>query len=128
MRVRRKRSALMACLEYLVTAFAYEFLLLVCLAPVIVPLSLLPESLIKGPIIQAAIGIFLLVWFGVGSWIAHNAALRFAFQREGFVQAIGSAFAEVRLMIAFLPVVGTLFPVRSRKISPFDRPDDPRPL
>jgi hypothetical protein len=119
----------MTYIQYLVLVFAYESLILFSSAPFILLLSL-SESLTNGPIgyIRAAIKVGVLFWVFGGFWIAHNAARRHVFQGEGFVEAIGSAFAEGRIAISFLPVIGRLFSVRSRKSSPFDRPDDPTSL
>jgi hypothetical protein len=107
--------------EYLFNVFAYESLILGCSAPVLVILSLL--HLPKGSVVVAG-----LVWLFGGLWIARNAARRRVFGGEGFFEAIRSAFAEGRLIMSFFPVVGKLFRVRSRERSPFERPDDPRPL
>jgi len=107
----------MIFVEYLVNLTVYELLILGCSAPVIVLLL----RYVRG--IAPIVGV---VWFFGGLWVAHNAARRHVFGSEGFFEAIGSAFAEGRLTISFLPVVGKLFPIGSRKRSPFDRPDDPR--
>jgi hypothetical protein len=107
----------MTFVEYLVNLAAYELLILGCSAPVIALLFYYVRGF--APIVG-------LVWFLGGLWVARNAACRRVFGSEGFLEASGSAVAVGRLIMSFLPVVGKLFPVRSRKRSPFDQPDDPR--
>jgi len=107
----------MTFVEYLVNLIVYELLILGCSAPVIV----LIFRYVRG--IAPIAGV---VWLLGGLWVAHNAARKHVFGGEGFFEAVGSALAEGRLIISFLPVVGKLFPVRSRRRSPFERPDDPR--
>lgn len=113
---------------YLVMASLYEFLFLVCSLPVLALLGFFFRTWSNIPVIRVTVGILSIIWLAGGLRIAHQVARRQVFKNEGFGQAIGSAFSEVRLVISFLPVVGTLFPLRSREESPFDRPDDPRPL
>jgi len=113
---------------YLVTASICEVLFLVCSIPVFALLGFFFRTWSNVPVIRVTVGILSFIWLAGGLRIAHELARRQAFKNEGFGEAIGSAFSEVRLVISFLPVVGTLFPLRSREESPFDRPDDPRPL
>lgn len=113
---------------FLATASICEFLFLVCSVPVFALLGFFFRAWSNVPVIRLTVRI--LYFFGLvgGLWIAHRVKHRLAFKNEGFGEAIGNVFSEVRLMISFLPVVGTLFPLRSREESPFDRPEDPRPL
>jgi hypothetical protein len=108
---------MMTFIEYLVNLTVYELLILGCSAPVVVLLLHFMRG-IAGAMVS-------VVWFVGGLWIAHNAARRRVFGSEGFLEAIGSAVAEGRLIVSFLPVIGKLFPVRSRKRSSFEHPDDP---
>jgi hypothetical protein len=119
---------MMTFVEYLINLTVYELLILGCSAPVIALLFRLSESLAKGSAgyVRGIAEISGFVWFFGGLWIAHNASRRHVFGGEGFFEAIRSAFAEGRLIVSFLPVVGRLFPVRSRKGFPFGQPDDPR--
>src|SRR5258707_15831877 len=107
--MRRKRSAVMTFVEYLVNLIVYELTILGCSAPVIVLVSY-----VRG--IAPIVGV---VWFLGGLWVAHSAARKHVFGGEGFFEAVGRALSEGRLLISFLPVVGKLFPVRSRRRSPF---------
>ena len=113
---------------YLGTASICEFLFLVCSIPVFALLGFFFRTWSNVPVVRVTVGILSIIWLAGGGWIAHEVARTQAFKNEGVGESIGSAFSEVRLVISFLPVVGTLFPRRSREESPFDRPDDPRPL
>jgi hypothetical protein len=55
-----------------------------------------------------------LAWiFGV-RWLANRAAQRMAFENRYFGEAVKSAFYDVRLLLAFLPMIGPWFEPKSR--------------
>ena len=118
----------MAYIQFIVWWFFSEFLFLVCSIPVLALLVFVSAPWSRVLVVHVTRIILALIWLVGGSWIVHDITRRLVFKNERFGEAVGSAFSEVRLVISFLPVVGTLFPLRSREESPFDRPDDPRPL
>ena len=118
----------MVLFEYLFNLALYDFVILGCSAPFVVLILTLSRLITKGNdgASHALTAILTLSWLFGGTWIARNAARRRVFEKEGFFAAIGSAFAEVRLVISFLPLVGKLFPLRSSQSSLLDQSNSHR--
>ena len=117
----------MTMLAYLVHLMVYEFLLFLCAVPLVAVVLVLPETLSEGPLrsVLHFIGVvFALTCVFGGSWLAHTASSKRVFEDGGFSEALQSAFAEARLYMSFLPLVGALFSDRRLKESRFERHDD----
>ena len=70
--------------------------------------------------------VYALAWLFGGPWVAHSASRRRVFEDDGFFEALRSAFAEARLCMAFVPLVGSVFRPPRLKQSRFEKPDDHR--
>ena len=64
---------------------------------------------ILGFVLRAIVLLLALIFIIFISWIAHLAARAKVYDDELFVVAISSATAQVRLHLAFLPLIGKLF-------------------
>src|SRR6266852_10005333 len=97
-------------LEYFLNLIVYEFVLLICGGFPLAVLLQLPDRVPEGPLRFAlnTVGVvYALVWLFGGSWVAHTASRRRVFEDDPFLEALRSAFAEARLYMAFVPMVGS---------------------
>ena len=119
----------MMSLEYFLNLVIYEFVLLICGAPPLAIFLQLPDRVPEGALRFAlnTVGVvYVLAWLFGGSWVAHTASRRRVFEDDGFFEALRSAFAEARLYMAFVPLVGSVFRPAQLRQSPFEKPDDHR--
>lgn len=120
----------MGSLRYLVYFCIFEGFILLCLVLVFAILARVPDALAAGGLFSVALSVVkmgLAAAFVLGgSWIAHDAARRCAFEDEDPQEAFGSAVSEIRMSILLLPVVAKLRRQRPSKPTCADPQEESR--
>ena len=101
----------MRIIDYLAHLFIYEiiFIVLICICMLVV--GLIPKEMQEGflkPVIGAYY-IFLLGAFLIAGWLSHRAAIRRALENDTFLQALNLAIVDLKVYLAFLPIIGPIF-------------------
>ena len=107
----------MRAIQYLIIRFALFFFFVLVTSPV----PLVAGALLKYCDAHEQFQIFrwvfigiLLVWLFGLPWLTNRAAQHMAFEDRKFGEAVKCAFYDLRLRLAFLPVIGHWFEPESR--------------
>ena len=107
----------MRIIQYLIIRFALFFFFALVTCPVL----LVAVALLKFCDAHEDYRVFRWVFIGIGlawifglPWLTNRAAQHMAFEDRKFGEAVKCAFYDLRLRLAFLPVIGHWFAPESR--------------
>lgn len=102
----------MRAIQYLITRFALFFIFILVTSPVPLIAGALLKYCVAYEQFQILRWVFigiLLVWLFGLPWLTNRAAQHMAFEGRSFCEAVKCTFYDLRLRLAFLPVIGHWF-------------------
>ena len=118
----------MRAFDYLVPLVVFEFILTLLFGMCVIPIVLLHEFIERHAtasvleLVEALMGVACLAGLFGFSWVAHDAARRFAVGDDGFWKALRSALGQARFNASFVPVIGKWTGIRHTDSPSIDRP------
>ena len=100
-------------ITYLCYLFTYYLFFLIPFSPIMFGAFYLSEQCegapVAGLVLKGLVVAILLVYLFVIPWLAHLAARAKVYEDLSFSLAISSALGQIRMHLAFLPVIGRFF-------------------